>query len=361
METLKNVYYDTKTGFGGVDKLYRKVKELDPSITIKQVKDFLDKQESYQITKRSKPTKQFQSITAPYKGYNFQIDLLIYSNYEIDKYKYILVVVDTYSRYCVCRPLTNRENPTLINALQSIFDEMKVVPERVNCDNEFNTTLINNFWKKHNIRVFYSDPDEVNKNSIVERLNRTLRELLHQFRLASQGKRKWYKYLPDLVDNYNNNTHSTIKEKPIDVWNGKAKNRQIINVADYTPFDIGDKVRIRIIKKVFDKGSEINYSKDVYTIRDKTGNKYFLSDDNGINLRKGYKPYELKRSNEIQFNETAPDNDEPVIQKPKVLRSAQRAQKELLTRDEPQPILSSRRIRTRKDFSQYAEWSDNDD
>lgn len=328
-EVLKETYYNTKTGFGGLDKLYRQVKESHPSITKKQVKDFLDNQESYQITKRTPPPKQFQSITAPYKGYNFQIDLLIYSNYEVDKYKYILVVVDTYSRFCVCRPLTNRENPTLVKALQSVFDEMKIVPERVNCDNEFNTTLINDFWKKHKIRVYYSDPNEINKNSIVERLNRTLRELLHQFRVASQGKRKWYKYLPDLVDNYNNNTHSTIKEKPIDVWNGTAKNRQIINVVNYIPFEVGEKVRTRIIKKVFDKGSEINYSTEVYTIRKKTGSKYFLNDEEGNELSKGYKPYELRRSNEIQFNDYEDDNEEPIIPKKRPTRSSQKALKEL--------------------------------
>lgn len=330
-DIIRQVYYDPKTGFTSLNKFYRTVKEKNPRITLQQVKSFLDKQETYQVNREDKKPKTFTSIYAPKPFYNFQIDIIIYDRFEIDNYKYILCVVDTYSRYAVCKALTNRENPTIVKTIDDIFKEMGGVPERVNCDNEFNTTLINNFWKKNNIRVYYSDPEEINKNSIVERFNRTLITLLQKFRTATQGRRKWYKYLSDLADNYNNNIHSTIKEKPKEVFDGKVKSRQIINVVDYTPFENGEKVRIRIIKKVFDKGSEINYSNEVYTVRRKEGNKYFLKDEDGNDLSKGYKPYELRRASEIQFNDYTEGNDgDPTIPKEKSQEKIKRAVKKAL-------------------------------
>lgn len=328
-DIISSIYYNAKTGFTSIKDLYKKAKEKDSRITLKVVKNFLDKQATYQVNRQDKKPVKFNSIYAPKPFYNFQIDIIIYDRFEVDNYKYILCVVDTYSRFAVCKALTNRENPTILKNLEDIFKEMGGVPERVNCDNEFNTTLLNDFWKKNNIRVYYSDPSEINKNSIVERFNRTIITLLQKFRTATQGKRKWYKYLSDLVENYNNNIHSTIKEKPKDVFDGRVKSRQIINVVEYTPFEIGDKVRIRIIKKVFDKGSEINYSNEVYIIRKKASNKYFLTDENGNEISKGYKPYELRKYNEIQYYEYE-DDGEPTQPKQKSEEKIKRAVKKAL-------------------------------
>jgi hypothetical protein len=51
------------------------------------------------------------------------------------------------------------------------------------------------------------------KASIVERVNRTLKNLMwKQFSL--QGNYKWLKLLPDITKQYNNSYHRTIKTKP---------------------------------------------------------------------------------------------------------------------------------------------------
>ena len=65
MELLNELYYNESTGFKSVDKLYRKAKKIDSSITLKQVKDYLAQQSTAQITKEVKRNKNFNSIISP--------------------------------------------------------------------------------------------------------------------------------------------------------------------------------------------------------------------------------------------------------------------------------------------------------
>ena len=95
--------------------------------------------------------------------------------------------------------------------------------------------------------MHYSQPNEINKNAIVERFNRTLAELLQKWRIAT-GKYDWYKVLPDIVDNYNNTFHGTIKATPSSVFN-KNEIPQIHIKKIIHKFNVGDQVRIKIEKR----------------------------------------------------------------------------------------------------------------
>ena len=66
--------------------------------------------------------------------------------------------------------------------------------------------------------------------------------------------------LPNIVKNYNNQFHSTIKTTSLKVWKKKEINKQVI-VHLFNTFKLGDQVRIKRNKKVFDKGDVITYSK----------------------------------------------------------------------------------------------------
>jgi len=62
-------------GFFSFHKLYHKLKESGYNIAQKQVKDFLSKQETYQIHKQQKLPKSFFPITSHYQNQVVQIDL----------------------------------------------------------------------------------------------------------------------------------------------------------------------------------------------------------------------------------------------------------------------------------------------
>ena len=93
--------------------------------------------------------------------------------------------------------------------------------------------------------------------------------------------------LDDLVNEYNNTYHRTIKMKSVDVKNN-AYIDSSKKVNDKDPkFEVGDHVRISKYKNIFAKGYTPNWSEEVFVIK-KVKNtvpwKYVVNDLNGIEI-----------------------------------------------------------------------------
>ena len=150
------------------------------------------------------------------------------------------MIVDVYSRFAIAKGMTNRNKETIKKMLDDSFNEIGF-PESINSDQEFNSHLLNDYFNQHNIVMHYSQTNEVNKQAIVERLNKTIAGLLAKWRIAT-GEYAWNKFLPEIMLNYNSSYHRTIKAKPIDVFNGIELNNQVESYVENT-FKLGDKVR----------------------------------------------------------------------------------------------------------------------
>ena len=116
------------------------------------------------------------------------------------------------------------------------------IPNNVNSDDgsEFKgsfKTLLKQNRITHHISV--GEDEHHNKQAIVERFHRTLRNLIQRY-LDVYNTKKYIDVLPALIMNYNNTKHSTLKATPKSVLDGKRKNKQNINVAQSDP--IGNKV-----------------------------------------------------------------------------------------------------------------------
>lgn len=298
MDQISNTYYNAETGYiNSASKLLKKIQQTHPNVKLHDVKQFLANQYAVQINKTVRKPKVYRSIISPSPRNNYQMDIIVYDRFEYNKHKYILCVIDVYSRYVSCRALTNRTNVTILENIKSIFEEMGL-PKNLNCDNEFNKSTLNTYFKGNNITTHYSQPDEINKNAIVERFNRTLASLIQNWRSAT-SKYDWAKILPLLVANYNNTYHSTIKETPSNVFNSLAKSKQkIIRIQSNLKLD--DVVRIIHKKLIFSKGDAIRNSVDTYTIVDIVGNKFeLMNNSTNRKLKHLYKDYELLRINTV--------------------------------------------------------------
>ena len=103
---------------------------------------------------------------------------------------------------------------------------------------------------------------------------RTLRNYILKYEVAN-GK-EYITELDNIIDNYNNTFHNTIKTEPIKIWKGVDINEQNIKILK-SDFKEGDKVRHLINKKLFDKNSSItSYTKKVYTIIKVIGREFYL-------------------------------------------------------------------------------------
>lgn len=159
------------------------------------------------------------------KGLNdtFQADLIEMNQYskENNRFKYILTVIDIFSKYAWARAVRSKTGEEVTRALKSIFDSSLRIPKNIHTDQgkEFYNKYFSALMKEHKIN-HYSTFSSL-KAQIVERFNRTLMNKI--WRLFSfNGSYKWIDLLPSVIDDYNNTKHRTIGLKPIEVNENNA-------------------------------------------------------------------------------------------------------------------------------------------
>ena len=97
------------------------------------------------------------------------------------------------------------------------------------------------------------------KSVVAERFIRTLKNKIYKH-MTVVSKNVYFDVLDDIVDNYNNTFHRTIKMKPLYVKPGSYAEYNVDSNEKDPKFQVGDHVRISKYKNIFAKG----YSKMVW-------------------------------------------------------------------------------------------------
>ena len=99
------------------------------------------------------------------------------------------------------------------------------------------------------------------KSVVAEIFIRTLKNKIYKY-MTAISKNVYIDKLDDIVDEYNNTYHRTIKMKPVDVKdNTYIDFEKEVNNKD-PKFKVGDYVRIAKYKNIFAKGYMPNWSED---------------------------------------------------------------------------------------------------
>ena len=139
-----------------------------------------------------------------------------------NKYKYILMVIDLYTRYAWAIPLPDKKGQTVAKAFKRIMNESDRKPKKVWVDK--GTEFYNQYVKALPFEIYSTLNDR--KVVVVERFNCTLKQMMSKF--TFQGHKKWLKILPEIIDKYNNKVHSTIKTTPMKASKNPASIRGIV-------------------------------------------------------------------------------------------------------------------------------------
>ena len=185
-----------------------------------------------------------------------------------------------------------------ITAFQSILKQSNRKPNKIWVDK--GTEFYNAFYKKwlqDNDIVMYSTHNE-GKYVVAERFVRTLRSKIYKY-MTSISKNMYIDKLDDIVDEYNNTYHTTIKMKPIDVKDN-IYNDTDREINDKGPkFKVGDHVRISKYKNIFAEGCTPNWSEEVFVIK-KVKNTvpwtYVINDLNGEEITGTFLEKELQKN-----------------------------------------------------------------
>ena len=274
-------------------KLYTKIKSI-PNYSAK-LADFLRQYDVHskhrRIVKKKFPRRH---IIVHFPFQIFMGDLIEYQSnaykYANSGYKFILVLIDVFTKKAYARPVKRKNKFDVSNALESILNNLEHFPNTLITDEglEFYNKNVEKVLDKYAIH-HYSIKTKM-KASVVERFIRTLKSRLEKYFVKNNTK-KWTDVLPQLIKNYNNTPHRSIGMSPNQVTDNNAdkvfkKMFPDIHLEAKPRLHIGDIVRKLKEKTIFDKGYKQTWSEDLYQIiqvKQSAGRVwYIIADMNGI-------------------------------------------------------------------------------
>jgi len=192
-------------------------------------------------------------------------------------YKYILTVIDIFSKFAWAIPLKNKNANSVTDAFKKIFQQRNPGKLQTDQGKEFVNQHLQKYLKELNIQ-FFTSKNPGTKCAVIERFNRTLKTKMFKY-FTSKGTRKYFDVLPDLLNSYNHSFHRTIKMRPVDV---SSNNEMVVfrnsfgynNLTEYlnnkntkqSNFKTGETVRKRYKLGPFDKAYYPLWTDKIYNI-----------------------------------------------------------------------------------------------
>ena len=212
-------------------------------------------------------------------------------------YAWILRIIDVYSRYVWAFALKCKSQAEVYAALNGWLQSLKETPKRMTSDagTEFTNKKVQRLFKVNHVEQFFNQVGDKTTTGLVERFNRTLRELMGR-NFSRLGKLHWVQHLSDLVHNYNHSLHRTMGATPHDIWTHQAAPKARHIVREAFPFKEGSHVRILLPQGIFEKKAGAQrWSSEIYTIVRREGFKYVLQNEKKEEVETRYRPSYLKK------------------------------------------------------------------
>lgn len=268
-DRLKKIYYDPKHVAG-----FSSIKKLSEASGIRRnvVKEWLKAQPTYTLHKPARkkyPTRKYivHDVDEQWQADLADVTLLASEN---NGHRFILTVIDIFSRYAWARPLKSKRGSDVAAAFKDIFKEGRI-PKRIQTDQgkEFENREVRNLFREHDIELF--SVKSAYKAALVERFNRTLKTKLWKYFTANLNQ-NWLRVLKDVVHTYNSSIHRMTGKKPKNVTADNAHELRRRNslqrqrLTTRSDIKVGDHVRISKVKSVFEKGYLPTWTEEIFTV-----------------------------------------------------------------------------------------------
>ena len=240
------------------------------------VKAFMSQKRSISLHKRKIRNFPRRPIIVPGPFHSISADLIDYQQFSRKNhgYKYILCIIDMFSRVNYVRPLHTKRTSEVVSQIDDIISSMQFVPRFFTSDkgSEFdirNLDFRSILEDKYHMIVYYTSGPK--KNSMVERFNRTLKERIERY-FTEKNTKTWIDILQDFSTNINNSVNRSIGMAPArvnfdnadSIWRKLYPNRGKKVSCDR--IIVGDRVRTVLPVKMFHKGYRRAWSEEIYTV-----------------------------------------------------------------------------------------------
>ncbi|XP_060555221.1 uncharacterized protein LOC132716081 [Ruditapes philippinarum] len=287
LEYLKRIYTDPShpASFGGKQRLKRETdREGKFKLTNKEIADFLESQDTYSTTRRVH--RRFERNKIRVSGVHVQYDMDLCDMTKMRRFRlnkgtrYLLTVIDVFSRYAFVRPLRSKTGPEVASALKMILTSGPK-PDRCRSDmgTEFRCKPVAELLRSLGIKQYFSA--SALKCQPVERFNQTIKGAIYKWCYENRS----FSYVPvleKLVHSYNHRVHSSLfglspaevtQSNQAKLWNlmyvenasvGKNGRRRKVRLFKYK---VGDLIRISLAKRTFERSYTQKFTSQIYRIR----------------------------------------------------------------------------------------------
>jgi hypothetical protein len=365
---LANLFKNDKNALGkGIANFYKYVCSKYINITRNDIKEFLKKQPNYQMNKPI-THRVNKPIIAKAPNSIWCVDLIDLAKYSGHNnfFKYVMLIVDTFSRKVWLEKMRTKGALQTAKALQNVCQKANIMPSVIMSDNgtEFKGEFAE-FCKEHEIKQNFSRTYTPQSNALAERSIQDIRKIMRAF-MTTENDLNWASNLKAIEDNKNQTYNSNIKATPNEVWSPNKEapvlNRDLPNILiDKTNkklvakanilriakkqiekfqqddnFDVGNKVRIkmssifsgvrRIVKQNLTKQLVITYTPETFRVirviiprrRTLARRRYVVENSQG---RPIYKPNGgIKQFFASELQLVADDENEPEISMERALK-----------------------------------------
>ena len=242
-------------------------------ISVRRAREILQRDLGYTLHKPRR--RRFPTVPVVVFGIDEQwtadlIEVISIAKYNRG-YRYLLTVVDVFSKHAWVQPLKSKTGKAVTEAMAKILEGgRKPINFQTDDGKEFYNKTFQDLMKQKGIHHFSTRGDT--KASVVERFKRTSKERLYRY-FTVQNTLNFVPVLQDLVKEYNRSYHRSIKMAPDqvtlakneDVWEtlygkkrGKFKKPQL---------KVGDRARLKKKFRQFKKGYLPGWTEEVFVIR----------------------------------------------------------------------------------------------
>lgn len=220
---LSQLYDDPATGGNlGRDKFYDKVVQRYIGISRADVEKFVQNDEVHQIHRpianRFKVVRPLHIPEGP--GIRWQMDLIdLGAEKQHDNlgYRYVLLVIDIFSKMLWTRKLKSKEGDKVAGAFEDILQQGEPAPHVLQSDNgsEFRNRWFTELLDEdhYNVKQVHGLPYKPQSQGCVERVGKTIKRMLYSH-MTRYNTNIWADVLQVTVKNYNTMTHSSTGYTP---------------------------------------------------------------------------------------------------------------------------------------------------
>ena len=310
---LASIYFDpaNPAAFSGLEKTWKLIK-AEGKVTKKQLYQWLHEQDTYTAYFPLKRKFKRPRTISPRVNSIWGSDvayMLPFAEHN-DGYSYFVVFIDIFSRYAYAEPMKTLRGREMVDVMKTVFEKDRPRSLYTDSGSEYTNKLVQNYLQQQNIK-HYTSKNET-KVAMSERLIKQLKRKLLQY-MNEKNTYKWTNILADMVQAYNNSYHRIIKMTPAQaqtadqytVWANQFYSKpkptreptRPKQKKDAHKFSVGDRVKLSVLKKPFDREYDEKYTTETFTITNRRQqgdiDTYSVKDEQNEAITGWFYPQEL--------------------------------------------------------------------